>query len=104
MSKTPFSKDYELLGEVWARKDEMSKVEGWSSWIEYYSLALCISYALSNNLVSIKKNNEDVLELIRMAWLDFCISCEKDWNGEYKNLDDLFSSKPFDLDSVDVIG
>jgi hypothetical protein len=104
MSKTLYSKDYEILGEVWARKDELSKVEGWGSWINYYSLALCVSYAMSNKLVSINNSNENAKELIRMAWLDFCVSFSKDWDGKYKNLEDFLTSDDIDLDSVDVIG
>lgn len=104
MSKTLYSKNYEILSEVWDRKDELSKVEGWGGWINYYSLALCVSYALSNNLVSIKNDNEKTKELIRMAWLDFCVTFSKDWNGKYKNLEDFLTSKDIDLDSVDVIG
>ena len=104
MSKTLYSKDYEILAEVWARKEELSKVDGWGGLIDYYSLALCISYALSNGMVSLKKDSESVVQLIQTAWLDFCVSLGKNWNGKYKNLEDLLTSEDFDLDSVDVIG
>ena len=92
MSKTPFSKKCEILGNVWLfYREDAQADETWSRYFEVYDIGLPLSYMIWSDIASINDGNEQYVE---EAWDDLCAIINVDPEGQYENLQHIFDVSP----------
>ena len=88
MSKTPFSKQCEILADVWfyyhTREDND---EGWKSFFDIEQLVLATAYSINRDLVS---PNEDMTPFIEHTWSEMCANLGLDPNEHYASMQHMF--------------
>jgi hypothetical protein len=89
MSKTPFSKKCEILGEVYALyKNSSALDEGWKTFFRNNDVGLPLAYCLSNGIATIVEGNE---EYVDQTFLRMCINIGLSPEDEYNDLQSMFA-------------
>ena len=96
MSKTPFSKQVEILSDLWLMY--RSDMESWKSWLPYLdgvgAVTLPLCYAVQNGIAEIVDDSMAKTE-IEYTFAILCDMVEVDRTGSYSSLDEMFSQSPF---------
>lgn len=92
MSKTPFSKKCEVLGELWLYyREEAPQHEEWAQFFEWADIALPLAYLSWQDLATVKT---DAKRYINDAWVTFCEMISIDPDQEYDGIEDAWSASP----------
>lgn len=92
MSKTPFSKKCEIVGSVWLHyRDDSRQDEGWSQYFDVYDIGLPLAYMIWSDIATATEGSEMYVE---EAWEDLCAIINVDPDGEYTDLNHIFSVSP----------
>lgn len=90
MSKTPFSKKVEILGQVWVwYRNDPKRDEGWLEFFEWHDVGLPLAYFAKQGFASIK---QDAKKYIDTAWNDYCHMLEIDPGALYIDVKSTFDA------------
>jgi hypothetical protein len=92
MSKTPFSSQVEILGQVWFHyKEQAQEHQAWREFFEYADLGLPLAYLAWTDMCNIKPDGK---RIILDTWTTLCEVLSVDPDDKYLDLEDLFDSSP----------
>jgi hypothetical protein len=84
MSKTPYSKQVEILADVWFYyHNREDNDEGWQSFFDIEQLILATAYSISRELVS---SNDDMVPFIENTWSKLCDNLGLDADNHYASM------------------
>ena len=92
MSKTPFSKQVEILGQVWFfYKEQAQDHDAWREFFEYADLGLPLAYLAFTDMCNIKPEGK---RIILDTWTTLCDVLDVDPDARYDSLEALFDASP----------
>lgn len=92
MSKTPFSKKCQILGELWLLyRDEARQHEAWRDYFAWADVALPMAYFAWQDMVTVKPESKSYID---EAWDVFCEIISIDPNEHYVDLGAAFATSP----------
>ena len=94
MSKTPFSKKCEILGNFWflyKDSEEVANSPEWSDYFRWADVGLPMAYCIWQNLVTLKRGED---AFINEAWSVFCEMLGVDANAKYADVVEIFQTSP----------
>lgn len=97
MSKTPFSKKCEILGDLWLYyREEAATNENWSEFFAWADIALPLSHMVSQGFAVLTATDEGVEaeKFIEDAWITFCEIIAIDPDKNYESIADAWDASP----------
>lgn len=97
MSKTPFSKKCEILGDLWLYyRDEATTDENWSEFFAWADIALPLSHMVNQGLAILPATDGgmEAERFIEDAWTTFCELISIDPDNNYDNLGKCWEASP----------
>jgi hypothetical protein len=96
MSKTPFSKQCEILGSLWLlQKSEGEKQENWQKYFDYFDVALPLAYVVWNDIAPEETISESGIGFVDEAFDTLCELIAVDKETEYLDIEHMFSLSPY---------
>lgn len=91
MSKTPFSKKVEILGNFYLMySNDKSIDENWQDFIRYEDIALPLAFFALIKVASVSR--PEGVKHIEDTWIRYCTNLGIDPDGRYADLTDTFET------------
>lgn len=94
MNKTNFSEKCGILSELWVYYDsEARENEAWSKFFTHYDVSLPLAFLLNEGIVLVSGDGK-AEEYIDSAYETLCDYLGVDYEGWYRNLNEIFDASP----------